>query len=147
MVRSLGDKLRSHRVRVFEALAAEEGGSLSIPEIARIGRVPSSTAHRVVSDFLNLEILVRMGKRGKAPLLAVNLGDPEIVEACRALSYYTLRLAELDERAHENDPMIVFNTQGAASASGEFHLVLEEEMFEARPDSSENRVPVTVGQD
>lgn len=94
--RSLGWKLGSHRVSVFEALADNDRQGLTIPEISRIGRVPRSTAHRIVEWFAKEEVVAPAGRRGKAPIYRINAGDPDLVEAVRALRFYAARIALLD---------------------------------------------------
>ena len=99
-IHSLGWKLRSHRVSVFEALVENDRSGLTIPEISRVSRVPSSTTHRIIKEYSAECLVIRSGKRGKAPIFRVNSKDPDVVEAARALHYYTANVARRELASH-----------------------------------------------
>jgi len=93
--RSLGWKLGSHRVSIIETLSDEPDG-LTVAELARMGRVPKATAHRIVTEFVEKSILTPVGRHGRALLYAINGFDRDLAEAARALREYTLAVSELD---------------------------------------------------
>lgn len=95
---SLGRMLASPRLSVFEALADENDVGLTIPEIVRATRLPTSSVHRVMHDFVSNGIVSIVGRRRKAPIYRANSEDASVVEAARAVQFYALRIAELRMR-------------------------------------------------
>jgi IclR-like helix-turn-helix domain-containing protein len=85
---SVAAKVGSSRLAIFEVLAANDLPGMVIPEIIRASGVPKSTVHRVIADFEARGLIVRAGRRRKAPLFRLNPADEEVVHVSKALSSY-----------------------------------------------------------
>lgn len=139
---TIGAKLGSHRVAVFEALADDEGTGLTIPEIVRISQVPRSSAHRIVKDFIGQAIFQVVGRRRKAPILRMNRWDREVVEAARALRAYTAAIARLE--AERRGMRLPLGPRQEESIWLGARVTFEESDF-ARPDATDRLALLSEG--
>ena len=87
---SIGAKLGSGRLAIFEVLTAHDPSGLVIPQIIRSSGVAKSTVHRVMKDFETRGLIVRIGRRRKAPVFRLNRSDDEVVDVARSLRSYVL---------------------------------------------------------
>jgi hypothetical protein len=134
--RTAGQKLRSHRLEVFESLAGNDPIGLTIPELAKASGVPKSTVHRIVSDFRARGILVEVGKKRKAPILRVNVGDPEVTDLASTLNQYTLLCLERESLEH-------LSRAGLRREEGDFVLGTDIEVTFQVPDLSPAKADVS----
>jgi transposase len=115
---SVAAKVGSSRLAIFEALAADDLSGMVIPEIIRASGVPKSTVHRVVEDFEARGLIVRVGRRRKAPVFRLNPTDDEVVHVSRALgSYMSWRTGKELEAYRRQDRVAAQKLQMSASAA------------------------------
>lgn len=100
-MRTMGNKLGSHRMSMFEVLADNPEGLIP-PEIVSMADVPKSTVHRIIQDWREDTILVPRGRHGKSTVYQLNPRDEEIRLMVEAVSDYTIRLASAQAAQNED---------------------------------------------